>query len=145
MELQTKYHGKVTVMTKDIITFEHGIPGFVDEGEFVLLPMDSESPFYIMQSTKTTELGFVVVNPFLFFKEYEFTIVDQDKELLEIEKEEDVNVLSILTIKEPFNESTANLKAPIIINTKVRKAKQIILNDPALATRQKIMSETITK
>lgn len=141
MLIQTKYHGEIQVDEKEVIHFEHGIPGFLDEKEFVLLPLEQGSPFFIMQSKQTYELGFVIVDPFLFLKDYEFDLGDADKESLSLEKEEDVQIWVILTLKEVFEETTANLQAPIIVNLSINKAKQIILNDPSLLTRHKITIE----
>ncbi|MBO1511744.1 flagellar assembly protein FliW [Metabacillus bambusae] len=145
MEIQTKYHGGLTVKEDDFIHFETGIPGFSDEKKFILLPLDKESPFMIMQSQKTPELGFVVVNPFLFFQDYEFELQDNDKEVLKITSEEDIQIITILTVKDPFAESTANLQAPIIVNQHKNIAKQIILNNTTYTPRHKIIQETIQK
>lgn len=139
MELQTKYHGIIQVDESSIIRFENGIPGFIEEKQFILLPFDNESPFFILQSVSTSELGFVVVNPFLFNKEYEFDLSDHDKQSLHIQSEKDIQVYTILTVKDPFSESTANLQAPIIYNHKENLAKQIILQD-TYKTRHKLFA-----
>ncbi|MBR3063853.1 MAG: flagellar assembly protein FliW, partial [Exiguobacterium sp.] len=46
-----------------------------------------------------------------------------------IEEAEHVSVYSIVTLREPFESSTLNLKAPIVIETKERRGKQVILDD----------------
>ncbi|WP_368657972.1 flagellar assembly protein FliW [Metabacillus halosaccharovorans] len=138
MILQTKYHGEVEITSDEKIHFVNGLPGFAEEKSFVLLPLEKESPYYILQSTQTANLGFVVVNPFLFNKEYEFEISESDKELLELTDENDVAVWGIMTLRESFEESTINLLAPIIINQSNRKAKQIVLNDQKLTTKYKL-------
>lgn len=53
-----------------------------------------------------------------FFKDYGFDLDETTVELLEIESAEDVEVMAILTIEEPFEKSTANLMAPIVVNRK---------------------------
>lgn len=144
MDIHTKYHGVIQVQEEEFIYFENGLPGFLDEKYFILLPLDKESPFLILQSKITSELGFAVVNPFLFFSHYEFELSANDKEALAITKEEEVDILTILTVKEPFSETTANLQAPIVVNKKKNLAKQIILND-TYKTRHKIIQENTTK
>lgn len=129
----------------DIIIFPNGIPGFIEEKEFTFLPIDGESPFWILQSITTKELGFVAVNPFSFFPTYEFDVSENDKQLIEIQSENDVAIWSILTIKEPFEESTANLQAPIIVNTKRKIAKQIILVNTQYKTKEQLFPKTATK
>ncbi|MDQ0227139.1 flagellar assembly protein FliW [Metabacillus niabensis] len=145
MEIQTKYHGAIEVEQNEFIHFEQGIPGFLDEKEFVFLPLDDKGQLLIMQSTKTSELGFVVTNPFEFFKEYEFELSDQDKESLKVEKETDIQVFTILTVKEPFAETTANLLAPLVINIATKLAKQVILTDTPYTTKHKIIQNAIQK
>jgi len=145
MEIRTKYHEVIEVEQKDILHFQNGIPGFIEEKSFILLKLDAESPFYILQSTETAELGFVIVNPFQFFKTYEFVLSDNEKAQLKLESEQDVAVYTILNVKDPFEHSTANLQAPIVLNTKNNEAKQIILNDPRYQTKQRLFSEKAVK
>ncbi|OAS85812.1 MULTISPECIES: flagellar assembly protein FliW [Metabacillus] len=145
MKLTTKYHGVIEIEEKDILRFQNGLPGFLDEKSFVLLPLDSDSPFWILQSTETPELGFVTVNPFDFFETYEFDITENDKQLLELTSEKDVTVWTILNVKDPFEDSTANLQAPIVLNTRNNQAKQIILTDTQYITKQKLIPEKVVK
>ena len=48
---------------------------------------------------------------------------------LKIGNKEDVATFGILTVKDPFDETTINLNGPIIINTKEKLGKQLVLND----------------
>ncbi|MEH7225053.1 flagellar assembly protein FliW [Bacillus sp. JJ1566] len=145
MVIQTKYHGEIEVHENEIIQFQSGLPGFLEEKQFVLLTIDKESPFLILQSIQTEELGFVVVNPFLFIRDYGFKLSEGEKEILKIETESDIQIYSILTIKEPFEESTANLQGPIILNGVKQIAKQVILSHSPYTTRHKLFAETTIK
>lgn len=141
MEIQTKYHGVITLVEKEIITFERGIPGFPEEDAFVVLPLEEDSAFSILQSTKTGTLAFVLINPFHYFPEYDFTIEDQIVEKLDITSSEDIIVYTILTIQEPFENTTTNLQAPVIINTRNQHGKQVILNNDKYTTRHRILEK----
>lgn len=145
MEIRTKYHGVIEAEQEDILHFQNGIPGFLEEKSFILLQLDNESPFNILQSTETAELGFVIVNPFQFFTTYEFDISDNDKAQLKLSSKQDVAVYTILNVKDPFEHSTANLQAPIVINTKNNEAKQIILKDTRYQTKQRLVPEKAVK
>lgn len=138
MIIQTKYHGEIRIDEGQIISFESGLPGFYDETQFVVLPLSEDSPFLALQSVKQEHIAFIVASPFIFFKGYEFDIDNATIELLNIENIEDVEVMAILTIEEPFENTTANLKAPIIVNKKEMKAKQIILHDASFETKHLI-------
>jgi flagellar assembly factor FliW len=145
MRINTKYHGEIEVKAEDILTFEHGIPGFGEEKQFVLLPLPENEWFYILQSVKTPELGFVVTNPFVFFKEYDFELDQASAESLGNPSEEEVQVLSILTVQETLHESTANLQAPIMINLANHKGKQVILNSTDYKTKHLIFAQRVGK
>ena len=134
MKLQTKFEETIEVNESDILDFELGLPGFEDEKQFVLLPME-ETPFSILQSIFTPNLAFVTVDPFVFFKQYDFELSNSDQEQLAVSTPGDVMVQVIVTVAEPFEKSTANLQAPVVINTKQNKAKQVIINDGNYGTR----------
>ncbi|MGC2841768.1 flagellar assembly protein FliW [Bacillus velezensis] len=138
MIIKTKYHGEIRIDEGQIISFENGLPGFNDETQFVVLPLSEDSPFLALQSVKQEHIAFIVASPFIFFKGYEFNIDHATLELLHIEDIEDVEVMAILTLEEPFENTTANLKAPIIVNKKEMKAKQIILHDASYETKHLI-------
>ncbi|KIL46583.1 flagellar assembly protein FliW [Jeotgalibacillus alimentarius] len=129
MKIQTKYHGEIELNEKDIWHFEKGIPGFEDEKQFTVLSFEDNDIFFVLQSVNNFSLGFIISNPFSFFKEYEIKLDDAVTYALELEKPEDSMVYVILTVKDPFSESTANLQAPLVFNLINNKAKQIILND----------------
>lgn len=143
MLIETKYHGQIDVDEKEVITFEHGIPGFLDEKKFILLPFSDDSQFMIMQSVETPQLGFVLTNPFHFFQEYDIEIPDYVVEELKIASERDVAIYSILTVQEPFEKTTANLQAPIVINDMKKLGKQCILSNPSYTTRHQFVPEKV--
>lgn len=140
MIIQTKYHGEIEIDEANIIHFEQGIPSFIDEKQFYILPLSEVTPLLIMQSIQTAGLAFVIISPFDFFTEYSAKLSDQTIEQLKIEKEEDVALYSILTIQEPFEKTTANLQGPIVVNTKEKLAKQIVINDPNYNTKHNLFN-----
>ncbi len=109
---------------KEIYVFESGIPGFLEEKQFCLLTLD-DTPFFVLQSIETKEIAFIVTNPFEVFHDYEVKLTDEVLSSLQIETELEVITFVILTIQDPFNETTANLQAPIIINSSKKIGKAI--------------------
>ncbi|MEM1502950.1 flagellar assembly protein FliW [Domibacillus sp. 8LH] len=138
MKIETKYHGEKEIKNEDIITFSSGIPGFESEKEFTLLSFPDNDVFYALQSISTPSLSFVVTDPFSFFIDYNVQIDDATIEALSIEKEEDVTLLNILTVRDPFEETTANLQAPLVINKKTNSARQLILTGTPYETRHSL-------
>lgn len=145
MKIQTKYQGEMEIEKKDIWNFANGIPGFPDEKEFVILSLPENEVYAILQSVKTPYLGFVIANPFLFFPDYSFDMDDAAVEQLQLKREKDVLIYSILTIQEPFEKTTANLQAPLIFNIQNRQAKQLILNEPHYKTKHIILQAKVAK
>lgn len=141
MELRTKYHGTIEIDESNYIHFSHGIPGFHEEHQFVILPLEEGETFYIMQSVSTATLAFVMVNPFTYYPSYDFVLDESVVESLKIEAPEDVIVYSILTVQDPFEDTTVNLQAPVIVNSKNHFGKQIILNNGKYLTRHKLMEK----
>jgi len=140
MNIKTKFFGEMEINPESIIKFPNGVPGFEEEDEFVLLAIDEEEIYHSLQSTKSKEVALIVTNPYLFFTDYEFHVDKSTQELLHIEDESDVVVLSVLTLRDPFADSTANLQAPIILNVKRNKAKQLILLDTDYETKHPLVS-----
>ncbi|WP_209121470.1 flagellar assembly protein FliW [Alkalihalobacillus sp. BA299] len=145
MKVQTKFIGEVDVHAEEIITFVRGLPAFEDETEFVILPFAEGTPFYILQSLKTVNTAFIVVNPFHFFNDYSVKLTDSTIEKLTIEKEEDVAIYTIVNIKEPFAESTVNLQGPIVINTANQKGTQFVMVESDYGTKHNLIPKETTK
>lgn len=143
MEIKTAYMGEVKINPSHIISFEHGIPGFEEEKEFVQLPISEESIFQVLQSIKTEGLAFIITSPFTAVANYSFELDEATIQALHIKSEEEVAVFGIVSLKDTLADSTINLKAPIVVNTTNKKAKQVILEKEEYAIRHKLNSESI--
>jgi len=141
MKLETKYHGVIEVDQKKMIHFTNGLPGFLDETDFIILDLPDNTVFQILQSAKTSNLAFIITSPYLFYEEYSLKLTDDLLEALSIKSEQEVVVYTIVTLIDPFAESTINLRAPIVINSEVMKGKQYILNDVDYSSKAPITPE----
>ncbi|SHH69837.1 flagellar assembly factor FliW [Caloranaerobacter azorensis DSM 13643] len=142
MLLNTKHFGQIEIDEDSIITFPDGLLAFEEQKRFVIINNpDEEIPFKWLQSIDNPDLAFVIVNPFLFKRDYEFDIPQSVVDRLDIEREKDVLVYSIVVVPEDITKMTANLVGPIIINLKNRLAKQIILDDKRYTTKHLILDE----
>ena len=129
MKIETKFLGEVDIVEEDIYTFENGLPGFEDLTKFVLIPLDADLPLAILQSTEQVQVGFITAYPFAFKADYAFDLSDEDKQALHIETEDEVVPYAIVTVQEPFEDSTMNLLAPVVINVAKKYGKQVVLTD----------------
>lgn len=146
MELTTKHFGKIQVNESEIINFIDGLPGFENEKSFIIISNpDNKVPFKWLQSVENSDLVFVIINPFLFKPDYEFDIPEHVLEKLKIIAEEDIAVYSIVVVPDNIEKMTANLLGPVIINTKEKLGKQIVLDDNRYTTKHYILEEAKAK
>ncbi|MEC5422857.1 flagellar assembly protein FliW [Virgibacillus sp. C22-A2] len=138
MHLQTKYLGEVEIDKSKAIQFPAGLPGFIEETEFVLLDLPETRIFQVLQSTNSVNTAFIVTNPYHIYRDYAFDLDSSLLEALQIKNEEDVVVLTIVTLRNPFNKSTLNLKAPVILNSTTKQGKQFIINADDYPTKASI-------
>ena len=111
------------------ILFEKGIPGFEDYKYFNVNIIKDNEKFYSIVSKEDDNIGFISISPFDIKKDYEIDLDDEVVKELDIKSEKDVLVLCLITLGKTLKDSTANLKAPIIINIKNNRGKQLILQD----------------
>ncbi|GGB55336.1 flagellar assembly protein FliW [Virgibacillus dakarensis] len=144
MKIQTKYLGELEIDDAKRIQFPAGLPGFGEDKEFVLLDFPENPVFQLLQSVMTQSVAFVVTTPYNFYQGYTFDLDDSILESLQIENERDVAVFSIVTLSNPFEQSTLNLKAPVILNWKNRQGKQYILNTDEYESKAPIAPSAVT-
>ena len=142
MNIQTAYFGELEIETSNILNFQFGLPGFEDEKDFIVLPLEENSVFQVLQSVQTAALAFIITNPYDITADYSFDLEVATTHALEIKDEREVAVFAIVSLKESISRSTVNLKAPIVLNTTNKKAKQVILNNEEYAIRHLISSES---
>jgi flagellar assembly factor FliW len=140
MNLNTSRFGELEIESTDIIEFVHGIPGFEEYKQYVILELE-DSPFAYLQSVEKGELAFIVVEPFVFFPQYEFDIPEIALEELRIRSGQEVLIRSIVSAKDKLENATLNLVAPIVINSEQRLGKQVILTNTEYSTRHKVVSK----
>ena len=118
------------------ILFEKGIPGFEDYKYFNVNVIKDNEKFYSIVSKEDDNIGFISISPFEVKKDYEIDLDDEFVKELDIKSEKDVLVLCLITLGKTLKDSTANLKAPIIINIKNNRGRQLILQDDKYKIKQ---------
>lgn len=145
MELVTKKHGVVTYTNDDVIVFKKGLPGFKKLKNFIIFPLENNEVFSILHSIEDTSVGLVLVSPFKVANNYEFKIPDPYIKDLKIAKPEEVLVLTTVTLSSNIENMTTNLKAPIIINTKVKLGEQLILDNDKYKIKEPLFKRDYLK
>ncbi len=141
-KVKTSRFGELDIEEQRIVHFKDGIPAFEDEHEFIILPYDEDSPYYFMQSLKTPDLAFLMTVPFLFFPDYTFEVDDATIEELDIKSDDKVSYYALVTIPNySIRYMTANLLAPIILNTANMQAKQLVLEKTDYTTKERLFPD----
>lgn len=138
--IKTTRFGEIEVDENNAIHFTEGLPGFQDKKDFVILEHKPGSPFLWLQSMDTPDLAFVMINPFLVKSDYLQDLSTEEEALLKSENCEEIIVFSLVSIpKGKAEKATANLMGPIVIESKSRNAKQVILANSGYSHRQPII------
>lgn len=116
-----------------VIELVHPLPGFPDERRFALVELDDDGVLCALRSLDDPDLRFLVAPPTPFFPDYAPVVDDTTAEELALTTADDAVVLLILTPGTSLQETTANLRAPLVLNTSTRRACQVILDDAALS------------
>lgn len=143
MLIQTKYLGEILITEDQIIKFPQGILGFENNQEFIILNIIDNDNFKILQDLKHPNIAFFIINPWDFYKNYTVDLPDEELGKIGIfpNQNNEFVVFNIVTLGKTFQESTANLLAPIVINTENKSGRQFIQNDTIYTTRHSIFPE----
>ncbi|WP_353947454.1 flagellar assembly protein FliW [Sporolactobacillus sp. Y61] len=143
MNIQTKYYGMQQIDEQQIISFSSGLPGFADDKRFIIQPFGEA--FSILQSVDHPDVAFIITSPFLFFNAYSIHLPDVFVRQLDVRSRQEVSVWVIVSVQDPFTESTVNLKAPVIINTRKKTGKQYIPDHSPYSLRQRLTDDVAAK
>lgn len=141
-KVNTLRFGEVEVAEDKIVHFADGIPAFEDEHDFVIVPYDEESPYVFLQSLETPDLAFLMTMPFVFFPDYEFEIDDENQDKLKLSRQEDMLIYTLITVNNgKVQDMTANLMAPVVLNTANMQARQLVLDKSGYTTKHRLFPE----
>lgn len=116
-----------------VIEFVQPMPGFPDHRRFALVELDEDGVLCTLSSLEDPDLRFLVASPVPFFPEYAPVVDDDVVADLGVNDAAEVLVLLVLNAGATLAETTANLLAPVLVNTTTRRAVQVILDDGALS------------
>ncbi len=141
LKIQTTRFGEVEVEDQAIILVQGGIIGFARYERYMIIEHKSESPFFWLQAVDSPDLAFVIVDPCLFMPDYQLTLSEPILDDLKAQESLEITVHVLVTIPHGRpQEMTANLLGPLIMNTRVKLARQIIVDNERYSHRHPIIS-----
>ncbi|MCM1495250.1 MAG: flagellar assembly protein FliW [Bacteroides sp.] len=132
MVAQTRLFGEITIEDDKVLDFPNGIIGLEDKHKFAIIydvEKGEDTAIRWLQSMEDPYLALPVIEPYAFLDEYNPMIEDALLEALDNPKDEDIIVLLTLIISSDVKKVTANLKAPIVINSATCKGGQLIVEN----------------
>ena len=127
MQLHTRDFGEIEIDEKKLITFVSPIYGFDSYQKFALLYQKSISEHFIwLQSVEEPELCFILADPGLVMERYAPKLSEEAVQMLGDGR---YFYWLMTSIRDPFDQSTVNLKSPIVVNPQRNLAAQLILEE----------------
>ncbi|PLV58680.1 flagellar assembly protein FliW [Thermotoga sp. KOL6] len=134
--------GDVEIPDDQIYIFEEGIPGFENLKKFSLIFPQETFPIGWLLSLEDPRVGLPVVDPKLVRPDYDPIVSVEDLEKMGVSDRTSLLYFCVLTIPpgKP-EETTINLRAPIVINQKAKKGMQVILGNEDYELRHNLSEE----
>lgn len=138
MDINTRDFGVIQVDQDSVYDFPKGIYGFENDNKFAIFEKTFEDvSFLYLQSVNNLNPCFLVFEPQDFYPNYEPDLSKEDLELCQVETQEELIFLVISTVPASLTELSLNMKSPIVLNTKTKKAMQVILQNPDYTIKYK--------
>lgn len=138
LKTNTKYFGEIEYDEEEVLTFPKGLFGFEGEQRFLLLPFSGNGTLFSLQSLTTSDLAFVVMDPFSLSGDYAPDVPDGELASIGMEEGDPLSVYTLCVVRNPVAESTVNLKCPVVINNAKQLAVQVILDEGGYGMRHKL-------
>lgn len=139
MKAETMYFGEIDFCAEELIRFEEGLFGFENQKDFLPVPFEAEDDAILcLQSITDRDISFIVMNPFRLDMTYDPELKREDLKRLGAAEEQDLSYYVICVIRDTPEESTVNMKCPVVVNSVTRKALQVILENKKYGFRHSL-------
>ncbi|NMG74271.1 flagellar assembly protein FliW [Aromatoleum diolicum] len=133
MKIESQVFGTVEVPEDKVIDFPAGLPGFEHCKRFALAHEEgSSASLFLMQSVEDSDAVFSITAPDSLGVNYEFSLSDEEAEMLKLANPADAFVAVIVRKGDGADPASAGLRAnfmaPLVINVSARRGLQKIIN-----------------
>ena len=109
-----------------VISFPDGVPGLGDCRRFVLLRPDDLGPIVLLQSVEDEMVSLPLIPAAVVHAEYKLHLETEDRDALEAEESDELAPLAVVILPGEGGVAACNLYAPIVVNFRSRKGRQIL-------------------
>jgi len=124
--------------TDAVIHFAEGLIGLAECKDFVLIENLGLTPFRLLQSVASPQIGFLVVEANRLIRDFHEYVPLREWESIGIEPTKEL-VFVIVTIGSTPETSRGIFQAPILVNYRKMIGKQVILTDSAFSIRRRFV------
>lgn len=149
MFIESTRFGLIEISDEQLLKFPEGVPGLPDLRRAAVLNAAAIDPLagtpgadelFWLQDADDPQVAFLAVSPWVMFPEYEF-----DADFAGRGDQDSLVVLVILTVRETASgiAVTANLRAPLLVDTENQLVVQVILDDPRWMVRTPLQTAQV--
>ena len=123
--------GEIAYTKEHVYEFPEGIIGFEHLHKFIIINDAETEPFRWLLSVEDSDFCVPILDP-----KFVEPLYDVSERF-----EEGTTVAVIVSLKEPIEHSTVNLRSPLLIDTAHHLGKQTILDNDRFAIQHKLINE----
>ena len=128
--------GSFTYAQDDVLEFPWGIPGFPQLRRWLALTLPTQANFVWLQSLDDTAVAIPTCDPWMVFEAYAPKLPSYAVAALEISGPSDFTTLCVVVAADGGSEMSMNLLAPIVVNLKSRRARQVMLENSGYSVKE---------
>lgn len=117
MKCYNRQFGEIEYEKDHVYDFENGLIGFEHLKKFIVINDPSCEPFQWLVSVEDEDISFPILNPAVVMEDYRIVLPNDHS-----------HVAVIAALKDPVEQSTVNLRSPIVFDTVTRTAQQVVLD-----------------
>jgi flagellar assembly factor FliW len=135
--------GEISYSEEDVLFFPRGLPAFEKSRNWILTG-EEDNAIKWLQNIEDCELALPVTTPDAVMPDYNAKIPEDELDLVGSKDPGDLALLIVVSLPEsaPW-DMTANLRAPILVNLKSRKAVQVIVLNEEYPVRHVVFPQNV--
>jgi len=128
--------GSFTYAQDEVLEFPWGLPGFPQLRRWLALTLPTQANFVWLQSLDDPKVAIPTCDPWMVFSTYEPKLPGYAITALEIAGPSDFTMLCVVLAADGGDEMMMNLMAPIVVNLKSRRARQVMLENSGYSVKE---------
>lgn len=130
MKWFSRQFGEIDFEPENVYEFAEGLIGFEQLKRFIIVTDPACEPFRWLVSVEDQDTSFPILDPNVVVEDYRIELPN-DK----------THVAVVAVLKDPVEQSTVNLRSPILFDTVKRTAQQVVLEHDVYAIHHPLVQQ----